>query len=78
MNDEQQFVQMVAECIRGEHGTAARLAAGSGYVYSGLLGTVIPAFRRLVDDLDEEITTQRELEVMDMMTLPLWRNRQRY
>lgn len=72
---DQQFIQLTAECIRGDHGTAARLSAGCGYVYSAMLGTVVPPFRRFVDDVDTEIEDQQRGEVMDLLTLPLGKNR---
>lgn len=69
--NKKQSVQFTAECIRGDHGTAARLSAGVGYVYSAMLGTVVPPFRRLADDVDTEIEDQHRGEVMDLLTLPL-------
>lgn len=68
MTDEE-FISMTAECIRGEHGEAARFVAGSGCVYAAMLGTIAPGFQRFVDDVNEEITTQEEHRIMDMLSI---------
>lgn len=68
MTDEE-FISMTAKCIRGEHGEAARFVTGSGFAYAAMLGTVVPGFRRFVDDVNEEITTQNEHEIMDLLTI---------
>lgn len=68
---KKQSVQFTAECIRGDHGTAARLSAGVGYVYSGILGTVLPGAKNFVNDIDAELETQEEQRIMDLLTLLL-------
>lgn len=73
MTDEE-FIRLSAECIRGEHGEVARIAASVSYTCSIMLGAVMSAFRRFPDDVDTELETQEEHRIMDLMSLPLGEN----
>ena len=75
MNDEE-YIQMVAECVRGEHGAGVQTVANAVLFGSSLAGLILPAAKHFVDETLEAVEDSEEQRIMDLLTLPLGRQRE--